>query len=50
VSQRAGLAWDEARQSANFDARFVTGEVSIVRLDGQDIGWMQVAAPACCET
>jgi ribosomal protein S18 acetylase RimI-like enzyme len=37
------LAWDEARQTAAFDARFVPGEVGIVVLDGRDIGWMQVA-------
>jgi GNAT superfamily N-acetyltransferase len=43
VSQRAGLAWDEARQTMNFDARFIAGEVSIICLDGRDIGWMQTA-------
>jgi ribosomal protein S18 acetylase RimI-like enzyme len=42
VSQRAGFAWDEARQTIGFDARFVAGEVSLIGLDGQDIGWMQV--------
>jgi GNAT superfamily N-acetyltransferase len=42
VSARV-LAWDEARQTAGFDARFVPEEVSIIRLDGQDIGWMQIA-------
>jgi GNAT superfamily N-acetyltransferase len=44
VSQRAGFAWDEARQTANFDARFIAGEVSVIVLDGEDIGWMQIAA------
>jgi ribosomal protein S18 acetylase RimI-like enzyme len=43
VSQRAGFAWDEAQQAASFDARFIAGEASIVVLDGEDIGWMQVA-------
>jgi GNAT superfamily N-acetyltransferase len=43
VSQRAGFAWDEARQTAGFDARFVADEVSIIVFDGQDIGWMQIA-------
>jgi|GEM_PF-284510 ribosomal protein S18 acetylase RimI-like enzyme len=42
VSQRAGFAWDEARQTTGFDARFVAGEVSIVVLDGKDIGWVQI--------
>jgi GNAT superfamily N-acetyltransferase len=42
VSARV-LAWDEARQTAGFDARFVPEEVSIIRLGGQDIGWMQIA-------
>jgi len=37
------LAWDEARQAASFDARFVPGEVGIIRLDDRDIGWMQIA-------
>jgi GNAT superfamily N-acetyltransferase len=43
VSQRAGFAWDEARQTANFDGRFLADEVSIISLDGRDIGWMQIA-------
>jgi ribosomal protein S18 acetylase RimI-like enzyme len=42
VSQRAGFAWDESRQTTGFDARFVVGEVSIIVLDGADIGWMQI--------
>jgi len=43
VSARV-LPWDEARQTASFDARFVPEEVSIVRLDDDyDIGWMQIA-------
>lgn len=37
------LAWNEARQAASFDGRFVVSEVSIVTLDGEDIGWLQVA-------
>jgi ribosomal protein S18 acetylase RimI-like enzyme len=37
------LAWDEAKQTASFDARFVLDEVSIVRVDEEEIGWMQVA-------
>jgi len=36
-------AWDEARQIASFDAGFVPEEVGIVVLNGQDIGWMQIA-------
>ena len=43
VSHRAGFAWDEARQTVNFDARFIADEISIICLDGRDIGWMQVA-------
>jgi GNAT superfamily N-acetyltransferase len=43
VSQRAGFAWDEARRTAGFDARFDADETSIIVLDGEDIGWMQVA-------
>jgi ribosomal protein S18 acetylase RimI-like enzyme len=43
VSERAGFAWDEARQATGFDARFVVGEVSVVVRDGEDIGWLQVA-------
>jgi GNAT superfamily N-acetyltransferase len=39
------LVWDVARQTAGFDARFEPGEVSVIRLDGEDIGWMQVAEP-----
>jgi GNAT superfamily N-acetyltransferase len=42
VTERV-LAWDEARQTASFDARFEPGEVSVIRLDGEDIGWLQVA-------
>jgi GNAT superfamily N-acetyltransferase len=42
VTERV-LAWDEARQAASFDARFVPHEVSIICLDEQDIGWMQIA-------
>jgi GNAT superfamily N-acetyltransferase len=42
VTQRL-LAWNEARQIANFDAQFVPEEVHIVVLGEQDIGWMQVA-------
>ena len=42
VTERV-LVWDEARQTASFDARFVPAEVDIVVLDGEDIGWMQVA-------
>ncbi len=42
VTERV-LAWDDARQAANFAARFVPDEVSIVAIDGEDIGWMQVA-------
>jgi len=37
------LAWDETGQAASFDARFVPGEVRIVKIDDRDIGWMQVA-------
>jgi ribosomal protein S18 acetylase RimI-like enzyme len=37
------LAWDEARQRASFDSQFVPEEASIIRLDEEDIGWMQVA-------
>ena len=37
------LAWDEAPQTANFDARFVSSEVNIICLDEQDVGWMQIA-------
>ncbi|MBO0764047.1 MAG: GNAT family N-acetyltransferase [Hyphomicrobiaceae bacterium] len=43
VSQRAGFVWDEARQSADFDARFLASEVNMIVLDGTDIGWMQIA-------
>jgi hypothetical protein len=42
VTERV-LTWDEARQTANFDAGFVADEVNIICLDGQDIGWLQVA-------
>src|SRR5262245_41454122 len=35
--------WDEARQTASLDAQFVPEEASIIRLDDQDIGWMQIA-------
>jgi GNAT superfamily N-acetyltransferase len=42
VTERV-LAWDEAEQAASFAARFVPAEVGIVVLDGEDIGWMQVA-------
>jgi ribosomal protein S18 acetylase RimI-like enzyme len=44
VSQRIGFVWDEAQQTARFNARFVVVEVSIIVLDGADIGWMQIAA------
>jgi ribosomal protein S18 acetylase RimI-like enzyme len=37
------VAWDEARQTASFDTRFLPAEVSVVVLDGENIGWMQVA-------
>jgi GNAT superfamily N-acetyltransferase len=43
VSQRAGFAWDEARQTVNFSGRFLADEVSIISLDGRDIGWVQIA-------
>lgn len=42
VSQRIGFAWDEARQTTGFNAGFVVAEVSLIGLDGQDVGWMQV--------
>jgi ribosomal protein S18 acetylase RimI-like enzyme len=42
VTERV-LAWDQTKQAASFDARFVPAEVWIVLLDGTDIGWMQVA-------
>jgi ribosomal protein S18 acetylase RimI-like enzyme len=35
-------AWDEGLQWQRFDARFLASEVSIVCLDGQDVGWMQI--------
>jgi len=34
--------FDEARHMARFAERFVPGEVSIVTVDGQDVGWLQV--------
>ena len=37
------LAWDEARQTASFHTRFLPAEVSVVVLEGRDIGLMQVA-------
>lgn len=46
VSQRTGSAWDEVRQTAGFDARFVASEVSIIVLSGEDIGWVQIAVRA----
>jgi ribosomal protein S18 acetylase RimI-like enzyme len=42
VTERV-LVWDEAKQAANFDARFVVAEVGIVIEGEQEIGWMQVA-------
>jgi GNAT superfamily N-acetyltransferase len=43
VSRQIGFSWDETQQTVNFDARFIADEVSIICLDGQDIGWMQIA-------
>jgi GNAT superfamily N-acetyltransferase len=42
VTERV-LVWDEAKQAASFDARFVPAEVGIVMQSGREIGWMQVA-------
>ena len=37
------IVWDEAKQKASFAVQWKPEEVRIIVLDGQDIGWFQVA-------
>ena len=36
------FGWDEAREVAKFAAQFIPSEVCIIRIDGEDIGWLQI--------
>ena len=37
------FGWDEEKEVAKFDGQFAAAEVSVIVLDGRDIGWLQVA-------